>query len=224
MKKTLALAAAMLFAGQLVNAQTQKGTRNLGLDLNYYSSKMNGTADQGTTTGTDYYRISTFTVGPTLGYFISDNLELGGTVSYHNSSQTQSQTGFGTQSGSKSSSNGVGVNAFIRKYVLYENKVGFRVGPYIGYGHASLKDESTSNFNISHQPDGTQTSYSAGATLDLLYYPSNRLGLAATLASANYSHLKEKRGDSREMTIDNWGISSWSRGLTLSVFYVFGAN
>ncbi|MES2810402.1 MAG: hypothetical protein V4619_17340, partial [Bacteroidota bacterium] len=125
---------------------------------------------------------------------------------------------------SESTSKGFAVNAFARKYVLYNNKFGFRVGTYIGYGNSKMKDVTTSGFTTTQQPDGTDNSYSASAKFDLVYYPSNKIGLAATLANANYTRVKQKTGDDRNLSIENWGVSTLSNGITLSVFYVLGAK
>ncbi len=69
----------------------------------------------------------------------------------------------------------------------------------------------------------------AGANLDLVYYPSTHLGVAATLANLEYNHYTDKNVYNYNMAVDNGKGNSFNanfinNGLTLSVFYVFGSH
>jgi hypothetical protein len=222
MKKTLALTAAMVLAGQLVNAQTQKGTQNLGVYLSY-SNFDDKTVSTPTSSSPSMQKSSSnnFTIGPSYGYFIANGTELAANAYVSGGGQTNESEYSATTSTFKQKSTNFGVTLFLRKYFLYDNKFGFRVGPYAGYSYGKTKYESTppnSNNNTSSNTNG----YSAGGMLDLVYYPSNKLGISANLANLSYSHSKSKGVD--VSTSNNFTARFANSGLALTVFYVIGAN
>ncbi|MFD2145247.1 hypothetical protein [Mucilaginibacter antarcticus] len=164
--KKLALAAAMLLAGQFVNAQTQKGKQNFGLSGIYqHSTNSNGNLNSATAYPADQVSKSTFAnIGPSYGYFIADDLELGGALSYTYNRQTNDYYSFPTTNFNEAKTNSFGVSAYFRKYVLYQNKIGFRTGPYAGYQWG----KQDYNYIPGTSYGSKYTSYNVGGNFDLV--------------------------------------------------------
>src|ERR1700741_1251077 len=83
MNKFLILIAAFVLTIQFSNAQTTAGTQNLGFSLSYYSTKANYQfVNPGYSTETYVNRTTDFSIGPSYAYFIANNLDVGGILSY----------------------------------------------------------------------------------------------------------------------------------------------
>jgi hypothetical protein len=116
----------------------------------------------------------------------------------------------------KSTSKGFSGSIFLRKYFLYNDKIGIRTGPYFSYENAKQTSDyvdpiNNNNSNIDH--------YGGGLNLDFVYYPAKNIGLAARLADLSYAHQKSKgyvEGSSNTFNL------SMVNNLTLSIYYVFG--
>ncbi|MDB5029784.1 hypothetical protein [Mucilaginibacter sp.] len=224
MKKIICLCAAFFCAYQITNAQTQKGNQTLGLTLDYSHSsntssiinELSGVSTQGNN------KYSSFNVGPSYGYFIANGSELGGGLSYFNAKQSYGTIPYSGDQSNSQNSNGYGVNVFFRKYVLYNNKFGFRVGPNVGYNRTKTT-YTNSSFSAYNNGSSTSNGLSASGNFDLVYYPSNKLGFAATLASLNYYHNKTS-GDINTGSNENFGLHFINSGLTLTAFLVFGGK
>ena len=210
MKKILSLCVALLCAYQVTNAQTQKGNQNLAIYLQYqHVSTSNSSSTPFASNQTN--KTEAFNIGPSYGYFVSDGLELGALASYIHNTTESTTSGPGTTT-SKSTTNGFSANLFLRKYVLYENKFGFRAGPYVSYGYNKQSQDNSSIINAKTNNLG------AGATFDLVYYPTTKLGIAANLLGLNYTHSKTN-GDYTANT-NAFDFSFVNSGLGLSVFWV----
>lgn len=222
MKKNLLIAVAILFTGEFVNAQTQKGTKNLGVYADYlHNNATNVSTPTPFSPSLQKSSYTNFSFGPNYGYFVADGTELAATAFVTGGTQTTEGVYPATTNINKQKSNTFGVTVFLRKYFLYDNKFGFRVGPYAGYSFGKTKYESTPP-NAYNGTSSDYNGYNVGALLDLVYYPSSKLGIAANLASLNYSHSKTKGID--ETTNNNFNTRFANQGLTLSVFYVLGAK
>ncbi|WP_214071502.1 outer membrane beta-barrel protein [Mucilaginibacter sp. dw_454] len=217
MKKIIGLCAALLCAYQISNAQTQKGNQNLSLTLGYThidgsnTSTVSGLMING---NKDTY----LSIAPGYSFFVSDGLEFGGSLSYNHQNQTTTNDGINGYYMNETKSDNYGASLFLKKYVLYQNKVGFRAGPYIGY----MYGKNTTNGFPDNGGYGTSNtnSYSAGATFDLVFYPTSRLGLAANLANLGYTHAK---GDGITSSKTNsFNFNFINSGLYLSLFWVLG--
>jgi hypothetical protein len=219
MKKIISLCVVLFCTYQISNAQTQKGSKNIGLFLDFEHSSKNTIANTSFGDATQTNTKTTFDIGPNFGYFICDGLELGGGLSYNTGKDNTVAGGVGGDLTSGQHGSGVGISAFFRKYVLYDNKIGFRIGPYVGYNYSSTTFTST---QVNTNNTGSNNySYNAGASLDLIYYPSSKVGIAANLVGLNYSH--NKSNDSIEHSNgENFTFQYASSGLYLSVFYVIG--
>lgn len=216
MYKKLLLVVLSVIALQTAKAQTEKGSQSLGLSFgvstqnsnaSYYSSYTNSYGANSKGKQTSYY------IAPSYSYFIADKLDIGTSLNY-GSSNTKYDPAINTST--KQTSRGVDASIFLRKYFLYENKIGIRTGPYLSYEKAKQTSTYADNQNNSNSDID---SYSGGLSLDFVYYPTKKIGLAAGLANLSYRHQKNKgymEGSSNTFNL------SMVNNLTLSIYYVFG--
>jgi hypothetical protein len=226
MNKFLILIAAFLLSYQFSNAQTDKGTQTLGLDLGYnYSNDndviVNPDVNSASTVNT---RTTGFNIGPNYSYFIADKLDIGAVLSYSSSSTSYYTANTANEIYPlKDFSHDYGGNLFIRKYLMYKDKIGLRPGAYIGYQHGNDQNTYAATSGV---PDYISKSdyYFAGASLDIVYYPSKKLGFSARIANLEYEHYKFNNGSQGNESGDSLNLNYISNGLYLSVFYLFGAE
>jgi len=197
----------------------KRAARPLGLTLGLIITKPaepinpydNSSSDAGVKT-------TAFNIGPSYSYFVSDKLDLGVSLSYGQSNTTNANTSINP---TKQSSYAFISSVYLRKYCMFGDKFGIRVGPYLGYEKGDNKSAFLGS-NALYSETSKQTGYSAGARLEFVYYPSKKLGFAAYLASVNYDHNKFDDGSFGHFNSDNVDLSLINNGLSLSVFYTFG--
>lgn len=218
MKKILFLIPAFLLAFQISKAQTEKGSQTLGLDLGFsHSSSDNSYTAQGGTVVSSS-KLTSFLIGPGYSYFIADKLDIGARLLYTTGNQSN-----GGNMATRQHSTEYGANLFLRKYFMYGDKIGIRTGPYIGYYRSNHKytfdDPTYASSNDNFKTD----SYNGGVNLGLVYYPSKKVGVSATLANLNYSHYKTiDPNNQQSSTGDSVDLRLISNDLSISVFYTFG--
>jgi hypothetical protein len=222
MKKTLFLIAAMVLAFTLSHAQTEKGNQTLGLNLGFGYSKDNSSVTIPTdfSTVTETTKQTSFNIGPAYSYFIADKLDLGGNLNYGTSTENFSPV---PNYLSKLSSYNFGGTVYLRKYFMYQDKIGLRAGPYLGYNKLNSKAFYNGSSTGANQ-DNTTNRFSAGMRLELVYFPAKSLGFSAGLASLDYGHYKTDGGTQGKSSGDNIDLNLVSNGLSFSVFYVFGSK
>ena len=213
---------ALLLAFAVSHAQTEKGTQTVGLDLQYLHENGNGSQVTTNNTTTPTAKYSNFNIGPQYSYFISDKLALGGTLSYGNSSNS-ALTGNGVLTFQEQTNKSYGGSVYLRKYLLYNDMLGLRVGPQFYYTHTNSSSAYVSGQDISNQ-SGSGNNYSLGLTAELVYYPTKHLGLSAMLANVGYSYYKTSDDASGSQTSKNTYLNFINSGLSLSVFYSFGGK
>jgi hypothetical protein len=221
MKKTIFLIAAFVFAALVSHAQTEKGSQTLGADLRFTSLKATGIiVNPYDNSSYDANNKSTnFSIGPSYSYFISDKLDLGAALSYSQSTNSYP----GLNNFEKQSYHDYGGMIYLRKYFMFQGKIGLRAGPHIGYFHDVNRityDPSNSIYNENIKTDN----FEGGLNLDLVYYPSKHLGFTASLANLNYTHSKSDSGTQGHSDGDYFNASFVNSGLSLSVFYAFGSK
>lgn len=217
MKKHLIAIAALLFAYQISNAQTEKGTQNLGLNMSIGYLKVNTLSGSGSPTG-DSHKNTSFSIGPDYSFFIADNLDLGFSVSYSASKQEYTNVSPNIQE-----SHGYSAGVYMRKYFLYDGKIGLRTGGHLNYGHDNTKYTATGTSSF-YNYDSKSNSFAIGAGLELVAYPAKKLGISASLAGFNYAYAKQDAGTMGKTDLNSFNFSTASDGLTMSVFYVFGGK
>jgi Outer membrane protein beta-barrel domain len=221
MKRSLILIPAFLFLVQMSKAQTEKGSQTLGVNLGfeyYNESGVNISMPDNSLTAQST-KFTSFSVGPSYSYFIADNLDLGATLNYSSNNYNYGPDNYLTKQDNKN----YGGTIFLRKYVLYKNKIGFRVGPYLGYSLGDQKYTYSAQYNVSNS-DSKSNSYEGGANLDLVYYPTKHLGVSVSLANLNYEHTKTNDGPQGFANTDQVNFNFINNNLALSLLYVFGGK
>lgn len=219
MNKFLFFITALLTLNQFANAQTSKGNQTLGVSLGFNKSNTDSRNvnpfDNSSYSSTN--KSTRLDAGPTYSYFIADNLDLGTNLFY--SSEKYENSG-GNYSFTSQTNRSYGANIYLRKYFMY-GKVGFRTGPSVGYNRGTLETTNLPGNEI-YNYDSKSSNFNAGVNLDLLFYPTKRLGLAASVASARYNHFKSEDPSYGDSSGDSFGLNLITNGLYFSLFYTFG--
>jgi hypothetical protein len=214
MYKKLLLAFVSIIALQTAKAQTEKGSQMLGASFGISTSKSNYVNfDPSTNTyiNNNNAKITSYSFSPNYSYFIADKLDIGVAVGYSRLKQEndsynvfpQSQTGNIFYSG-----------VFLRKYFLYENKIGIRTGPNLSY----QRSEQKLVFDANSTSENHSTSFGGGVGLDFVYFPVKRLGLTALLGNINYNH--QKTSGTTPGSANDFNLN-FANSLTLSINYVW---
>lgn len=219
MKKIAISITIFLLALQAASAQTQKGNQNLGISLGFYSSNSNYNYLNIDPSASQYINTKTtgFSAYPNYSYFIANNLDIGASIGFgHETDRSSEQiSGSSTEQAFKSYFGSI----YLRKYYLYNNKIGIRTGPYLSYQYY--------NSNVVFTPDNNQSSskynghnYQGGISADFVFYPSSKIGLAANLGNLYYSHTAWSNL-SQNSSSKAFNLQLLNNNLTLSAFYVF---
>jgi hypothetical protein len=216
MKRSFILVAVLLIACSASYAQTQKGDQTLGLNFAFAYNNSSGVVVNGNNTLQQGGKTTQFSIGPSYSYFIADKLDLGTTFSFLTNTSTY-PPGYNI---SKYSTNNIGGIVYLRKYCMFNDKLGLRTGPYVGYNYNKTTETFTGTPAVIQ--DTKTDYYNAGMRLELVYYPSKRLGLSTYLASLDYNHFTSSTGTSGHNSGDNFYFNVIGSGLSISVFYAFG--
>lgn len=220
MKKLSFLIASILILVFNANAQTQKGDQNLGLGFNFNTGSGNYAGVMPIEIGsiTSTY----FSASPAYSYFIANNLDLGASLGFgtgtERSNYQQPQSNSSTLT--KQVTNDYTTTLYLRKYFLFNNKIGIRTGPYFLYQYY--------NSNVVNNPGDPTQNFSnsgknlqAGINADFVYYPSKRIGLAVNLGGLYYTNQKSYSA-SQNSTNNTVDFQFLNTNLMLSAFYVIG--
>ena len=222
MRKAILLIVVPFLTALVSHAQTEKGSQTLGLSLGFNYNKTSGVytypSDNSSTPAGG--KTTSFNIGPSYSYFITDKLDLGASLSYGQSNMTYANT---QNYPEKQSSYAFFSSIYLRKYFIFGDKLGMRAGPCLSYGIGDNKSTYLGS-NAVYNENSKQTEYRASARLEFVYYPSKKLGFAAYVASVDYSHNKFDNGNFGHTSSDNVDLSLINNGLNLSVFYTFGGK
>lgn len=216
MKLNLSLLVLALACMSVARAQTEQGTKTLGLSLGYQKQTIESDP------GTSEIEYKVFQFGPGFGYFIKDKLEIGGNLLYSFQKQLQDS---GPNYYSKSETKQYGATIFLQKHIMFSDQFGVRTGPFLSYIHGENEQFYNGQMTNTQKQTSSTNTYQGGLNLGLEYFPSKRIGIAANLASLSYSHFKREneynagsteKGNSVDLTLTN--------ALNLSVFWIFGAK
>jgi hypothetical protein len=160
-------------------------------------------------------RETSYHLTPNYSYFLSDKLDIAVGLGYGRAKSTYNDNIIGQPV--SSISKGFNGRIALRRYFLFENKIGIRTGPYFLYDLVNRDSKYTDGFVTKERI----YSYSGGLSVDFVYYPTSHIGLAAMLGNISYNHQKNK-GDTRS-TANGFGVNLINN-LSLSVFYTFGTD
>lgn len=217
MYKKLLLAFVSIISINTVKAQTEKGSQMLGASFGFSTTSSNLKAlnnDVSTYGDNIHGKQTSYNFAPEYSYFIADKLDLGVSVGYGQSKLDYSNnTSMPTYQKTHNFTSAI----YLRKYFLYDNKIGIRTGPYLNYTNSKqtflYSDATASYYNT------TNDIYTGGIGLDFVYFPIKKLGLAARMGNINYSH--QISDGSSKGTSNSFNLN-FINSLALSLNYVFG--
>jgi hypothetical protein len=216
MKKSLILLTALLFTVALSNAQTEKGTQNLGLNLGLSTSKTEEASIGGDPSTPDVDKYTQFNIGPSYSYFVADKLDIGVRLSYSHSADANNNP---DQSVVSTNDNTYYGALYARKYFLFTSKFGIRTGPYLSFSKQQFNNVY-GNLPSPVNQNSSQRDINAGINLDLVYYASKRLGFSVNLANLAYDHSTSSQGPTNTSS-NEFGFNYINTGLQFSMFYIF---
>ena len=218
MRKLSMLIMLVLLILQGAKAQNKKGDQNLGLSLNFYTGNRTDFYQTANAPGFQLQHSTStgFTATPNYSYFIGNKLDIGVSLGYGLSTGTYSDRGNNTSSTQQYKNYFSSV--YLRKYYLYNNRIGIRTGPFIDY---QFSNSSVVNTPDTGNPNSTVKSLQAGINADFVYYPSAKVGLAVNLGGMYYSNNKfnysQQSSNSKGVV-----LQFLNTNLLFSAFYVFG--
>jgi hypothetical protein len=165
--------------------------------------------------------IGGFNAGPNYSYFIANKLDIGTSLNYGTSKQTYNELN-NVANPTKQTNKNYGGTIYLRKYFMFQNKIGFRVGPYLGYNRGA----SSVNYpaaNAIYNNNNSFNDYTAAIDLGMVYFPSKKIGLSVTIANLSYDHSNGNNTHGGYSSQDSINFRFINDGLSLSVFYVFGS-
>ncbi|RQO70345.1 hypothetical protein DBR43_20195 [Pedobacter sp. KBW06] len=184
MNKKLIIAAALCGLALGSRAQTEKGNFLLGGNFSFNSNK----------TDEKYPRTNSFTIGPQIGYFISDNFAIGLKIAYGYSRQkpfveyTQNEGQPFRYARSGYREEGLYINPFVRYYVNLNTKLKF-----FGAFSATIGDQRGKSIgeNQNNSFYGTQNkSYGLILAPGLAFFPTKKLAIEFSTLLLNYQRYK----------------------------------
>lgn len=206
----------MLLCGIAVQAsyaQTEKGTQNLGLSLNFATATSHSTSFDPYTLSS--YRSETknnsFGISPSYSYFVADKLDLSISAGY---SYSNSDTDNGNVFPQKQTQRRIAGTIQLRKYFLFNDKIGIRTGPLFSYE----RGKQTAEYNSIKSSYNTDT-YNGGLRLDFVYYPFKKVGFASTIGNMYYTYQKADNGNT-PADYKSFQVN-FVDYLNLSFFYIF---
>jgi len=212
MYKKLLLVVLSVITLQAAKAQTEKGNQLLGATFGVSFTNSNSrTAFDNTISDNSKGKLTSYSISPSYSYFIADKLDIGASVGYSYSNQKYDPA-FSSQI--QQQNKNFSATIFLRKYFLFDNKIGIRTGPYLGYQKQKQLYVYTSNEN-----NYNSDSYGGGVNMDLVYFPSKNIGLAAGLANLSYQHQKftgNSLGNANTFSLN------FVNSFILSAYYAFG--
>ncbi|MCC8409729.1 autotransporter outer membrane beta-barrel domain-containing protein [Mucilaginibacter sp. UR6-1] len=207
MKKIIA-AMLLCVASSTAFAQTEKGTQNIGASFSIQTSDSKNNYFDGAINISSNIKLNIYNAGINYAYFVADKLDLGvlAGYSYQKNSQDNNDTEF------LQKVNGYFAGIQLRKYVLFNDKIGIRTGPSFTYA----RDKSTSKYSIQNDQVTNTDSYNGRLGLDFVFYPTKHLGITSSIGSIYYTHSKSK--GFYEGSSNNFG-ANFVNNLNLGFFY-----
>jgi outer membrane protein W len=210
MKKTIVILGFLLTAIGSANAQIEAGKISVGGVLNV-TSNSNKFKDGSSTNDGD--KSSRFTLGPQVGYFISDGISIGAGLTYQRSVSTSAVGDIKT----------IGSNFYFSPFGRYHIPMGEK---FYAFGEAKL------NFGFGsrkRKDDGNTNKISDISTLGIalspgvIFFPSERVGIELAFNLISFDRTADKNpDDSDNKTIHNdfsFGPNLFSPSLGVQLYF-----
>ena len=194
MKKILAIAFLSGLAG-VAQAQTviKAGTFQLGGNVGYSRTSQDRLVPlTGGILGKQTDTNSQFSIAPSVGFFVADNLAVGINANYQSTNQYDARY--------------YQVGAFVQYYQMVSEQFGFTGTLGAGYQHA----------NYSAGFSDKQNGFYAGLTPGLVFFPIPKLSVGASIGGLTYSQLSYKANNFIGNGSDTYSSSTFGANFGLS--------
>lgn len=195
MKKLFTLAAlCTLAATSYAQTAIKAGTVQLGGSVNYSQQTSDSPYNYYTGSGqptytTQHYTNKGFSVNPSVGYFVADNLAIGLNLGYGRTkvvySYDNTYNGYGYDNNEQRSTQ-LGLGAFVQYYHMFTDQFGVAGTLSGGYNH------TTQRYSSGSTTSATSNGYSGALTPSLVFFPVPKFALGASVGSLSYSHSTSK--------------------------------
>lgn len=195
MKKTLIFAA---IAGTALSASAQigKGSFFAGLDFSYYSNNgKNSSTSNSTTTQGSENKYSYLTLGPSIQYFLAENLSVGLSAGINNNKQTNDYPNNANKDKYEYNTNGTTFGLFARKYINCADNFYTFVG--LGFDMGSSKGTNSHSTTVNNAVTTTKTSSeyknsNVGLNLGFAWFITPKIMFQGSFGALSYSSNKQK--------------------------------
>ncbi|MGI4870787.1 MAG: hypothetical protein ACRYFX_06350 [Janthinobacterium lividum] len=214
MKKLISVLLCTAPAASYAQTAIKAGAIQLGGNISYSQSNSASTAPSSSIGGTSNTESHSFSVAPSGGYFVADNLAVGLSVGY--SSSYQYAAGPYASSPYSMRTKGFNVGPFVQYYRLLTNQFGLTGTVNASYGY------STSNYVYVYtsgidNTDKNSKGYYANVVPGLVFFPVPKLALGAAAGGFFYNHLHSTTLDNlTSTTLTDGNSSSFSANFGLS--------
>jgi len=190
MKNIIALSIVM--APCFAFAQFSKGQVYVGGTL---STSLQSSTGNGTPPSSNLSKDNSLSISPTIGFFLSPRIALGGSVTYSSSYQEYDGLSFNQSTGTlinafqKNKTNSIGINSFTRYYIPISNSFYFSLQGQINF----TRGNSESKYGTDTQETIQETPYySLGLNFKrvFIFFPSPKWGIEASVGSLGYSYTR----------------------------------
>ena len=210
MKTTTSTLIALLALITTLNAQTQKGDLYLGGNFGYFYSS-DGNAES---------KSNSLIIGPSIDYYVKDNLACGFRISYSGYSTTYTQNYSGTEVDLKNSSNLINFSPYIRLHGKLSDKVSCYGEAGLNFGFGKNTEESYDIQNNSTLKSKTgRMLYGIGISPGIWWNIKPKLALTFQYGSLYYYSSKytpeNDAEDSYKTSTFNFSLNGNSLGIGL---------
>lgn len=182
--------AAVLLSGGTLTAHAQTiaaGTVSLGGSVGYTSTKNTFNSNFNNTNYSSERKSSQFSIRPSVGYFLADNLALGVQVGYSAYSSRTTQTpSNGPVPAELDPTTNVSAGAYVQYYKMITEQFGV-VGTLNG-GYQTEKESQYINNGMQISERKGSGLY-AGLMPSIVFFPIPKLGLSASIGELGYSRM-----------------------------------
>lgn len=155
-----------------------KGTKFIGGSFSFSTTKIE-----------DSYQSTNASIGPVIGFYIKDDLALGGVLSY----STNTTEYLGTNS--STSFSGIGLSAFLLRNYRMGNNLFFTLQPQASFSFSKQKYSSIPTTNNYSNFD-----LGVGISPGILFFINRKFALQTSLGSLGYSFSRRKQETISEPT------------------------
>ncbi|MBA9078477.1 hypothetical protein [Rufibacter quisquiliarum] len=159
----------------------------------------------------DDTELSSFSISPSIGFFISNSIALGGALSYSNGDTRQSIPGYGS---TVLNSEMLAIGPFLRYYKLLGTRAAFfgqATGAYVTGSQGSEDNE----VSVSGAAFGVAPGF--------VFFPTTKIGLELVLGGFTYQSLEYEQTDfGFSQTENNLDFNLGLNNLTLGITFYLG--